>query len=120
MRLFKMRDQEFVEVRIRTDDRPILNSCRECHCIGTRAEFNVDAKERSKFSTTIFSAMNKCHAGRHQTKARKLPAHTEQCGHQKFDLMPIQVSADPDIVEQYAYIGTINILQSYVSVLNLL
>ena len=57
--------------------------------------------------------MGKSYAGRHQANARQLPAYSDQGRHKKFDLMPIQVSADADIVERYANISAIDIFQGY-------
>jgi hypothetical protein len=91
----------------------MLDSGRERKFINDGAKFNFTAEECRKFRTATFSAMGKAHARRHQTKARQLPACTDQDRHKKLDLMPIQVSAYSDIVDRYANISAVDVFQSH-------
>src|SRR5580700_11365861 len=51
------------------------------------------------------------HAAWYQAKARQLPAQANQRRHQKFHLMPIQVTADADIVDRYDNVAVLDIFQ---------
>src|SRR3954452_3470214 len=55
--------------------------------------------------------MNKTYVGWHQSNARQLSAHADQHRHKKFNLMPIQVSTNTNIVERYGNISAVNIFQ---------
>src|ERR1700724_3298225 len=109
---FAIRDQEFVEVRVRANDGHLPNTCGKYDFIDARAKFNIAAEKFNHFRR-VFSSMGESHADWHQVEACQLPAHTNQRRHKKFDLMQILVSANTDILERYANIFALNISQRY-------
>ena len=68
------RDQELVEVRIRANDRHLLNGWRKCDFIDACTKIDTTANELGKFRAVIISPMGKTDTRRHHSVARQLLA----------------------------------------------
>jgi len=73
VRLLKLRDQQFIEVWVRTDDRDSGNWRREGHLVDCRTKFNVAAKECNEFGDIARAVMDERHAARLHATAGQFP-----------------------------------------------
>jgi hypothetical protein len=100
-RFFAVRPQKLVEKGISADDGSLSDAIGKRDVVGGGAEFNIVAEESSKLGVPR-PAVRQPHPARHKAKAGQLSTYPHQPSHPEFDLMPIQMAADPDVVERCA------------------
>ena len=74
----------------------------KCDFIDGGAEFDVVTEEFRELGWTAFPRVSEPNMCRKEAKSGQLPAHAHKRSHPEFDLMPIEVTANPDIVEHDA------------------
>jgi hypothetical protein len=76
----------------------LSNAIREREFIGISTEFNIVAEEFSEFHAR-WSTMTEPNTVWQNAKARQLPANPNHSRHPIFDLVPIQMAADTNVMK---------------------
>ena len=84
---------------VRADDRHIPTGGSEQNFINGCTKFNLAAEEFCKFRVLTVGAMDQSDARWRQTHSCQMPPQSDQPRDKKFDLMPIVVPANTDIMD---------------------
>jgi hypothetical protein len=98
-RLFTVFDQHLVEVVIGAHHGHASDRLGKCNLIRVGTERDAASQKLIELRTIFTPAMHELDAARQQALARELPAGADQCGHPAFDLMPVGMPRNAEIIE---------------------
>ena len=110
-RFLAVADQYLVQVMIGADDGHVPTGRRETNFVAMRVKLDFSTQEFGQLGLFSFATMRQSYTGRHKARSGQVSAETNQYGRKKFDLVTIQMAADPHIAEGYADVIAARVLQ---------
>jgi hypothetical protein len=105
LHFFTLGNQHGVKERISTRQRHGLNRQGKRDFVSFAAEGDATTKERFENSLEVLAVVRKGDTGGKQFMSRQMTYQTDQCDHEEFDLVPVVVACNVDILESDDNIG---------------
>src|SRR5262245_34875312 len=96
---------------IGADDRRVAAGWREPNFVAVRIELDIGAEELGQLGIFPFATMRQSYPGRHKAGSGQVSAETDENGGEEFDLVTVEMAADPHITEGDANVIAARVFQ---------
>ena len=103
-------DEQSIQMGVGIEQRQIPRTRRKSDLVNRCSEFDVAAEETRQLGRAAFVHVDEMHMTRHKPNACQLPAHPNERGRPKFDLMPIPVTTNPSAMKTDGHLLAIDAL----------